>query len=77
MHTVNVHEAKTQLSKLLALVEDGEEVVIARHGRPVARLVRADMRSDRRVPGLDKGRIWYADDLDSPLPAKVRREFER
>jgi prevent-host-death family protein len=39
--TVSVHAAKTQLSKLLDLIEDGEEVVIARHGRPVARLVRA------------------------------------
>ncbi|MFZ5471566.1 MAG: type II toxin-antitoxin system Phd/YefM family antitoxin [Myxococcota bacterium] len=74
---MNVHEAKTKLSKLLALVEKGEEVVIARNGRPIARLVRADERPDRRVPGLDKGRIWYADDLEAPLPDSIAREFEK
>jgi prevent-host-death family protein len=76
MQVVNVHEAKTRLSKLLALVEQGEEILIARNGQPVARLVKADAAPDRRVPGLDKGRIWYADDLDAPLSEEVARDFE-
>lgn len=75
MQTVNVHEAKTQLSRLLALVEQGEEVIIARNGQPIARLVRADVSPQRRVPGLDKNRIWYADDLNAPLPDELARAF--
>jgi len=76
MQMVNIHEAKTQLSKLLALVEQGEEILIARNGQPVARLVKADAVPNRRLPGLDKGEIWYADDLDAPLPGELVREFE-
>ena len=55
MIVVNVHEAKTQLSRLLAHVEAGEEVVIARRGRPVARLVRCQPRGKRQF-GAMKGR---------------------
>lgn len=58
MRQVNVHTAKTQLSKLIALVEDGEEVVIARNGRPVARLVPHEPRRDyRSFVGAWKGRV--------------------
>ncbi len=56
MVTVNVHEAKTNLSRLLAQVESGEEVVIARSGTPVARLVGVKKRG-KRQPGSWKGRI--------------------
>ncbi|MBI4703608.1 MAG: type II toxin-antitoxin system Phd/YefM family antitoxin [Deltaproteobacteria bacterium] len=77
MVAVNVYEAKTSLSALLARVEKGEEIVIARNGRPVARLVPADASALRRVPGMDKGRIWYADDLHEPLPADAVELFER
>ena len=61
--TVNVYEAKTQLSQLLARVENGEEIVIARHGRPIARLVPLPARRDR-TPGLFAGQITIADDFD-------------
>src|SRR2546430_3626799 len=61
---VNVYEAKTQLSKLLEQVEAGEDVVIARNGKPVAKLVRADAPPPRRVPGAWKGKVWMADDFD-------------
>lgn len=58
MRQVNVHTAKTQLSKLLQLVEDGEEVVIARNGRPVARLVPHEPRRDYwAIYGVWKGRV--------------------
>jgi prevent-host-death family protein len=63
---VNVYEAKTQLSKLLEQVEAGEEIVIARNGRPVARLVPAQRRRSPRVPGAWKGKVWIADDFDDP-----------
>ena len=58
MEMVNVYDAKTQLSRLLARVENGEEVIIARRGRPVARLVPEPSRQRRRVLG------WDADNLD-------------
>ena len=71
---VNVHEAKTHLSRLLAEVEAGEEIVIARHGIPVARLVRAEARP-RRL-GLYAGEIEVGDDFDAPLPEDVLATFE-
>ncbi|WP_432505865.1 type II toxin-antitoxin system Phd/YefM family antitoxin [Kineococcus arenarius] len=61
--TVNVHEAKTHLSRLLEAVERGEDVVIARSGKPVARLVPARSRGARR-PGSWKGQVVIASDFD-------------
>ncbi len=60
---MNVHEAKTHLSRLLEAVERGEDVVIARAGKPVARLVPARSRGARR-PGVWKGQVVIADDFD-------------
>jgi prevent-host-death family protein len=62
---VNIHEAKTHFSKLLARVMQGEEIVIAKAGKPVARLVpeRTPVPA-RRVPGIDKGKLKIADDFD-------------
>lgn len=62
--TVNVHEAKSQLSRHLLAVEHGEDVVIARAGRPVARLVPASAPTHGRAPGAWRGRIRVADDFD-------------
>ena len=62
--TVNVYEAKTRLSALLSLVEAGEEVIIARNGRPIARLGPLPGRSPNRVPGVWRGRVHIADDFD-------------
>jgi len=73
MATVNVHEAKTHLSRLLERVEAGEEIVVARNGRPVARLVPVG-RSARR-PGAMKGRIRIGRDFDASLPADVGKAF--
>lgn len=76
MVEVNVHEAKTQLSRLLARVEAGEDVLISRSGRPVARLVSAKRRvTARRRPGRDKGKGWVADDFNAPLPKKLLAAF--
>jgi len=63
---VNIHEAKTHLSKLLARVIAGEEIVIARAGTPVARLAPLPPApSLKRVPGIDKGKVWMAKDFNS------------
>jgi len=74
--SVNVHEAKTHLSKLLEQVEAGAEVVIARAGRPVARLV-PFARPGKRVLGQDAGLGFIATDFDAPLPDDVLADFER
>lgn len=74
---VNVHEAKTHFSRLLGRVERGEEIVIARAGRPVARLSRLGVASKERVLGLDRDSVVIAGDFDAPLPDDLLKEFER
>mgnify|MGYP000942959608 CR=1 FL=1 len=74
--TFNVHEAKTRLSELLALVEAGEEVVIARAGKPVARLVKAEAKKPKIVFGLMKGKLHVPEDFDDPLPDDLLDLFE-
>lgn len=70
--SVNVHEAKTHLSRLLERVERGEELTIARAGTPVAKLVPVGSVNTRaRVRGRFKGRIWTLGDADAPLPWHV------
>lgn len=73
--SVGVHEAKTQLSKLLHLVATGEEVVITRRGEEAARLV-PPLRSRERRLGIDRGRWVVPDDFDTPLPDEVITTFE-
>ena len=75
--TVNVHEAKTHLSQLLQQVRGGEEIVIAKAGKPVARLVAVTEKQGRRRPGSAKGTLSYADDFDAPLPDEVLETFGR
>ena len=73
MHQVTVHEAKTHLSRLLREIVEGEEVVIMRSGRPVARLV--PIEQNRPVFGVDEGRFVVPDDFDEPLDEGVLRAF--
>jgi prevent-host-death family protein len=75
METVNVHDAKTHFSRLLARVESGEEIVIGRAGVPVARLVPYQRRTEPRKPGGWAGRIHIADDFDE-LPEDIQRAFD-
>jgi prevent-host-death family protein len=74
--TVNVHEAKTHFSRLLARVSGGEEIVIARAGKPVARLVPLTGAMARRAPGSADGLVYISDDFDAPLPEAVLEGFE-
>jgi len=64
---VNVHEAKTHLSRLLQRVINGEEIVIARAGKPVALLTPYTQEPARRTPGNDAGQVFIAPDFDEPL----------
>lgn len=76
MSVVNVHQAKTQLSRLLARVEAGEEVVIARRGEPVARLVRCKP-AGRRRPDVFKGKLVLPDSFFfDPLPEEELKRWE-
>ena len=75
MSVVNVHQAKTQLSRLLAQVENGEEVIIARNGKPVARLVSVQKRG-KRQPGIFKGKIVVPDSFFDPLPEEELKAWE-
>ena len=69
--TVNVHEAKTHLSKLLQRVMAGERIIIARAGKPVAELGPLTERPAKRIPGRDRGLVIIHPEFDDPLP-----EFE-
>ncbi len=71
---VNVHEAKTHLSRLLERVSAGEEIVIAKAGRPVARLVPYEEDLEPRKLGGWEGRVWIADDFDE-LPPDLLAAF--
>jgi prevent-host-death family protein len=71
---VNIHEAKTHFSRLLERVMRGEEVVIGKAGKPVARLVPYHEEREPRVPGGWKGRVRIAEDFDE-LPAEVAAAF--
>jgi prevent-host-death family protein len=76
MASVNIHEAKTHFSRLLERVATGEEVVIAKAGKPVARLVPYGQRPSRRVAGEDVSTVVIADDFDAPLADDLLSEFE-
>lgn len=75
MKEVNIHEAKTHLSKLLQLVAEGEEVLISKSGKPVAKLVPINNSKGSRKPGLLKGKIVIGADFDDPLPPEVLNAF--
>lgn len=74
IRTLNLYDAKTQLSSLVEDAAAGEEIIIAKAGKPRARLV--PLRpATRRQPGRAKGKIWIASDFDAPLPDAVVQNF--
>ena len=74
---LNVHEAQVQLAQLLERARQGEEIIIAEAGQPVARLVLIDKPIAPRVPGSAAGQVVIADDFDAPLPESILGAFER
>ncbi len=76
MTSVNIHQAKTNLSQLLRRVASGEEIIISNAGKPVARLVPID-RADKRRLGTDQGAFQVPDDFNDPLPPELLDAFER
>lgn len=76
MKTVNIHEAKTHLSKLIEAAAEGEDIVIAKAGKPLVRMIPfAQPKPMRRLGGL-KGKIRIAEDFDAPLPGDLMAAFE-
>lgn len=73
--SINLYEAKTHLSELVERAAAGEEIIIAKAGKPRARLVPLPEEPPRRQPGLLKGEIWIADDFDDPLPPDLLDAF--
>jgi prevent-host-death family protein len=73
---VNIHDAKTHFSRLVERAAKGEEIVIARAGRPLARLMPLATPARPRRPGLLKGRIRISKNFDAPLPRAIARAFE-
>jgi prevent-host-death family protein len=76
MRTINIHAAKTQLSRLVEDAAAGEEIIIAKAGKPVARLCALAPTQPRRVLGRLRGKIHIPDDFDDPLPDDVLDAFE-
>lgn len=84
MPIININDAKIQLSELIDAAVHGEEIIIAKAGKPAARLlpfdatefVPAPEQEIVRVPGSMKGRIWIADDFDAPLPEDIQAAFD-
>ena len=72
---VNMHEAKTHLSRLAERAAQGEEIIIARNGRPLARLGPLEAPTARRL-GLWSGQVSLSDDFDAPLPDEIQRRFD-
>ena len=75
MKTVNIHAAKTHLSSLVEAAAAGEEIIIAKAGKPVARLVPLQKPDFRKSFGILKGRVWISDDFDAPLPPEILKDF--
>ena len=76
MKTINVHQAKTHLSRLLEEVAAGQEIIIAKAGKPIARLVSLRAASKKRQLGILKGELTVSPDFDAPLPDAVLEAFE-
>lgn len=74
---VNVHEAKTHFSSLLARVEKGEEIIICKSGKPVACLHAIEEKTVNRIPGNAKGKVIIAENFDAPLPQSTLNAFEQ
>lgn len=76
MLTVNIQQAKTRLSELIEAAARGEEIVIAKAGKPAAMLVPVPEKRPIGKPGAMKGKIRIADDFDAPLPDDLQAAFE-
>jgi prevent-host-death family protein len=75
--TINIHEAKTHLSRLVDEVCKGKELILAKAGKPLVKLVPLEQSKPKRIPGFLKGKIKIAADFDAPLPQDWLDDFEK
>jgi len=73
---LGIHEAKTRLSELIQRVLSGEEVIIMKSGKKVAKLIALEQPVKQRIPGIDQGKVFMAEDFDAPLPEELLNSFE-
>jgi len=76
MNQINIHQAKTQFSRLVERVAGGEEIIIAKSGKPVARLIPYAPKRAVRRPGAMRGKIRIKKNFDQPLPIEILASFE-
>lgn len=76
MKTVNIHEAKTHLSRLAEQVAGGEEIIVVKAGRPIMKLVPVAKSPKQRKLGMLKGKMRIAENFDAPLPDELLNAFE-
>lgn len=76
MEQVNIHQAKTNLSQLLSRAVLGEEIIIAKAGKPMVRLVPVEKPTEERVLGQDEGLFTVPEDFNDPLPKDILSGFE-
>jgi len=72
----NLYEAKSSLSRLVDRAANGEEIILSKAGKPLAKLVPFNRPAKPRQPGGWEGRAWISDDFDAPLPAEIEAAFE-
>lgn len=75
IEVTNIHEAKTHLSRLVEEVAGGKEIILAKAGKPMARLVPYRVEQKPRRPGGLKGKLWVSPDFDEPLPTEILKGF--
>lgn len=76
MTVINIHQAKTHFSKIIDQVMQGEEIIIAKAGKPAAKLIPIDTKKPARKPGILKGKITISADFDTPLSDDILDSFE-
>ncbi len=75
MKEINIYEAKTNLSKIINDVLEGEEIIIGRAGLPLVKIVPIENKKKNRISGLFKKDIEFSEDIDKPLPSKIINKF--
>jgi antitoxin (DNA-binding transcriptional repressor) of toxin-antitoxin stability system len=76
MKVTDIHQAEADFPKLVERAINGEEVIIAKDGKPVAKLTRWETPKATARGGQWRGKVWVSDDFDAPLPAEIQKAFE-
>ncbi|MBW8003865.1 MAG: type II toxin-antitoxin system Phd/YefM family antitoxin [Planctomycetes bacterium] len=75
MIALNISEIQSQFPNILNKVEAGEEIILEKEGKPIAKIVPLAPKRGKRILGQEKGRVWMSDDFNDPLPEDILKEF--